>query len=91
MCCVDAACQPDTFYIFRHAERFFAAAGNGVDDSQEILSPEGFVRSRALRTKFNNVSFYELLFLIVHLRFREQFHFHHASFQLDAEAKDILF
>eukprot|EP00479_Gromia_sphaerica_P005514 TRINITY_DN16564_c0_g1_i1.p1 TRINITY_DN16564_c0_g1~~TRINITY_DN16564_c0_g1_i1.p1 ORF type:complete len:285 (+),score=73.94 TRINITY_DN16564_c0_g1_i1:92-946(+) len=47
-------CQPSRFYIFRHAERFFAAAGNGVDDSQEILSPEGFVRARALANKVLN-------------------------------------
>lgn len=45
-------CSPSTFYIFRHSERFFAAAGNGADDSQEILSPEGFVRARALRDRF---------------------------------------
>jgi hypothetical protein len=45
-------CVPEVFYVHRHAERFVAAAGNGVDDAQEILTLEGFARTFALRDKF---------------------------------------
>eukprot|EP00479_Gromia_sphaerica_P000106 TRINITY_DN1009_c0_g1_i1.p1 TRINITY_DN1009_c0_g1~~TRINITY_DN1009_c0_g1_i1.p1 ORF type:complete len:392 (+),score=74.49 TRINITY_DN1009_c0_g1_i1:976-2151(+) len=46
-------CQPTTFYIFRHVERFMASDGNGADDSQEIATPEGFLRAQALIDKFD--------------------------------------
>ena len=48
-------CDPENFYVVRHAERFTAADGNGANDAQEILTPEGFARARALRDKFVNV------------------------------------
>ena len=55
VCAGGDVCDPENFYVIRHSERYYAAGGNGANDAQEILTPEGFVRARELRNKFVNV------------------------------------